>query len=58
VVPVGEPAGDDHRVDAAQVGVAVPEQLGLSDAAGGQQRVDLVTRARKAHHAELHDWIS
>ena len=51
VVPVGEPAGDDHGVDAAQVRVAVPEQLGVADAAGRQQRVDLVTRARETERS-------
>ena len=57
VVPVGEPAGDDHRIDAAEVRVAVPEQLGVADEAGGQKRIDLVTRARKPDDPELH-WIS
>jgi len=43
MVPVGEPAGDDHRVDAAEVAVTVPEQFGLTDAGRRQQGVDLVT---------------
>ena len=57
VVAVGEAAGDDHRVGAAQVGVGVPQQLGLADAAGGGERVALVARARELHDAKLH-WIS
>ena len=32
IVAVGEAAGDDDGVDALQVAVAVPEQLGLADA--------------------------
>ena len=32
VVAVGEPAGDDHRVDALEVVVAVPEQDRVADA--------------------------
>ena len=58
VVAVGEAAGDDHRVDAAQVGVAVPQQLGLADAARREQRVDVVAGAREADDPELHAWIS
>ena len=57
VVAVGEAAGDDHGVDAAQVGVGVPQQLGVADAAGGEQRVDVVARAREPDDPELH-WIS
>ena len=41
VVAVGEAAGDDHRVDALQVVVAVPQQHGVADA---RRRV----RARRA----------
>ena len=60
VVAVGEAAGDDHRVDALQVAVAVPQQHRLAHALGGPQRVDLVARAREADDAELHaaPWIS
>ena len=58
VVAVGEAAGDDHGVDAAQVGVGVPQQLGLADAAGGEQRVDVVAGTGEADDPELHAWIS
>ena len=54
VVAVGEAAGHDDRVDAAQVAVAVPEQLGVAEAPAGQQRVDLVAGAGEADDAELH----
>ena len=46
VVAVGEAARDDHRVDAPQVVVAVPEQDRLADARGRLQRVALVAGAR------------
>ena len=46
VVAVGEPAGDDHRVDAADGGVAVPEELGL--AAERRDRLDDVELAVRA----------
>ena len=46
VVAVGEAAGDDHRVDALQVAVAVPEQHRLAHALGGAQRVDARRRSR------------
>ena len=54
VVAVGEAAGHDHGVDAAEVAVAVPEQVGVGEAAAGHEGVDLVAGAREADHAELH----
>ena len=54
IVAVGEAAGDDDRVDALQVTVAVPEQLGVADPLSGEQRVDVVTGAGEADDAELH----
>ena len=54
VVAVGEAAGDDDRVDALEVVVAVPEQLGLADPLAGLQRVDLVAGAGELDDAELH----
>jgi hypothetical protein len=36
----------------------VPQQLGLADAAGREQRVNVVARAREANDPELQDWIS
>jgi hypothetical protein len=54
VVAVGEAAGDDHRVDAVEVGVGVPQQLGLGDASRGLQRVGVVAGAGEADDADLH----
>src|SRR3954452_2767318 len=54
VVAVAEAARDDHGVDPAQVGVGVPEQLGVADAGGGKQGIALVARAGKANDAEPH----
>jgi hypothetical protein len=52
VVAVGKPAGHDHRVDAGEVGVAVPQQLRLAaDQPDGVGGVALVTRAGKPHDA-------
>ena len=42
VVAVGEAAGHDHRVDALEISVRVPQDHRLADALGGEQRVDLV----------------
>ena len=53
VVAVGEAAGDDDRVGAAQVVVGVPEQLGVADPPRRLQRVHLVTRAGEADDADL-----
>jgi hypothetical protein len=36
----------------------VPQKLRLADAASGEQRVDVVARAREANDPELQDWIS
>ena len=58
VVPVGEPAGDDHGVDAVQVRIRVPEELGLAHAVGREQGVALVAGTGKADHAEAHQRIS
>ena len=54
VVAVGEAARDDHRVDALQVVVAVPQQHRLPHALGRAQRVDVVAGAGEADDAELH----
>jgi hypothetical protein len=55
VVAVGEAAGDDDRIDAVQVAVAVPQEHRLAHAGGGQLRVDVVAAAGKADDAELHE---
>jgi hypothetical protein len=55
VVAVGEAARDDDRVDPAQIGVGVPEELRLTHPAGGEQRIDVVAGAGEANDAELHD---
>jgi hypothetical protein len=47
VVAVRESAREDDRVHAAEVAVAVPEQLRVADARGRVQRVDVVARARE-----------
>ena len=53
VVAVGEAAGQDHRVDAVQVGVGVPERdrLGAGDA-DRAQRVAVVEAAREGDDAD------
>jgi hypothetical protein len=59
IVPVREAAGDDDRVDALEVVVGVPEQLGVPDPPRREQRIALVTGAGELDDAELHDaWIS
>ena len=52
VVAVGEAARHDDRVGAAQVALAVPDQLGVADARGRAERVDLVAGARELQDAE------
>ena len=42
VVAVREASRHDHRVDALQVAVCVPQDHRLADALGGELRVDLV----------------
>ena len=54
IVAVGEAAGDDHRVDALEVTVGVPQQHRVADARGGLERVDVVARARETDDPELH----
>jgi hypothetical protein len=54
VVAVGEPAGDDDRVDALQVAVGVPQQHRVAHARGGELRVDVIAGAGEADDAELH----
>ncbi len=54
VVAVGEAAGDDDRVDALQVVVAVPEQHRLADALAGGECVRLVAGPGKLDDAEPH----
>ena len=54
VVAIGEAAGDDDRVGAFEVALAVPDQLGVTDPPGCFERVDLVTRAGKLQNPELH----
>jgi hypothetical protein len=59
IIAVGEAARDHHRVDPAQVGVRVPQQLRLADSARGEHGVDVVAGAGEADDPELHvDWIS
>ena len=55
VVAVGEPAGQDDRVDAPEVGVAVPEgdRLG-ADGAHGTGGVAVVERAGEGDDPDLH----
>jgi hypothetical protein len=55
VVAVGEAARDDDGVDAAQVTVAVPEEVGVGVAAARHERVDLVAGSGEADHSEFHD---
>ena len=53
VVAIGKPARDDHRVDALQVAVRVPEVLRLEPRAlHGEEGVVLVARAREEHDAD------
>ena len=60
VVAVGEAAGDDDGVHAAQVRVGVPQQRRLAGATRREQRVDVVAGAGEADDAEAHQdaWIS
>ena len=55
VVAVGEAAGDDHRVDALQIAVGVPQHHRVAHALGGVERVDVIARAGEADDAELHE---
>ncbi len=54
VVAVGEAAGDDDRIDALQIGVAMPEQLRVADGGAGAERIDLVAGAGEANDSEAH----
>ncbi len=54
IVPIGEAAGNDDGVNALQVAVAVPEQLGLGDSLGRELCVDVVAGPGEADYAELH----
>src|SRR6476661_741224 len=55
VVAVGEAAGEDDRVDAPEVRVAVPERDGLAAAlADGTRRVTVVERTGERDDADLH----
>src|SRR6476469_6377499 len=54
VVAVGEPAWDHDRVGAAEVAVAVPEDLRVADLRAGEQRVRVVAGPREADDAEPH----
>ena len=56
VVAVGEPARDDDRVDAAEVAVAVPQQLGRRTmrARARELGVQFIARSREADDPELH----
>jgi hypothetical protein len=58
VIPVREPARDDDGVDALQVGVGMPEDLGVAHTRRRQVRIDLIARTGEANDPELHDWIS
>ena len=55
VVAVGEPSGQDDRVDPLEVGVAVPEgdRLG-ADGTHGAGRITVVERARERDDPDLH----
>jgi hypothetical protein len=54
VVAVAEPAGQDHHVGAAQVGVPVPDQVGVgTDRLGGPHRVDIGVTAGKLDHRDF-----
>jgi hypothetical protein len=57
VVAVREPAGDDHGVDALEVVVGVPQQLGVPDPLRSEQRVALVARAGELDDAVLHEGL-
>jgi hypothetical protein len=53
VVPVGEPAGQDHRVGAVQVVVPVPHRDGLcTHEADGPLGVAVVERPREGDHGD------
>src|SRR5438093_13786517 len=56
VGPVGEAAGQDDAVDAAELAVLVPEghRLVAEHAPGGAQRVAVVERAGKDDHPPAH----
>ena len=59
VVAVGEAAGDDDRVDAAQVALLVPDQPRLAEQRAGVQRVPLVAGTGELEHSPDHSsWIS
>ena len=58
VVAVGEAAGDDHRVEAGEVAVAVPDELRVGDPTAGEHRVALVAGARELKNPEPHRSIS
>ena len=53
VVPIGEPAGKYHGVDATQVAVAVPERHAVAaHVLNGAPRVAIVQRPGERHHAD------
>ena len=54
VVAVGEAAGDDDRIDVAEVVVTVPDDLRVADPAGGENGIDLVAAAGEPQHPEPH----
>src|SRR5436305_343805 len=54
VVAVGEPAGDDHRIDVLEIPVGVPQEHRLADVLGRLPRVYLVTGPGKPDDPELH----
>ena len=54
IVAVGEPARHDDRVDAFQVALGVPQQLGVTDAPRRVERIDLIASAGKLEYAEPH----
>ena len=58
VVAVGEAAGDDDRVDALEVAVAVPELDRVARERAREPRVGVVTGAGEGDDAELHWTIS
>src|SRR5581483_12146741 len=58
VVAVGEAARHDHRVDALEIVVGVPQKHRIADAAGGLKSVDVVAGTGEADDPELHRVVS
>ena len=57
VVAVGEASGDDDRVNAAQIGVLVPQRHGLGAGdRGGAGGVAVVKRSREGDDSDAAHW--